>query len=127
MVVEEVGVAVVPVVVLVEVVGTLPSSSNQPCSTTTLTWLEGLACSSLRTVALCTTTLPFCQWTRAHSRTTLGNRCEPWFLIKLPLCVFISILCMCSEYYFSDENLQKDFFLRGQVCAVILNIVVFQH
>ena len=22
-----------------------------------------------------------------------------------------------SEYYFSDENLQKDFFLRGQVCT----------
>ncbi len=27
----------------------------------------------------------------------------------------ILFIFLCSEYYFSDENLQKDFFLRGQV------------
>ena len=31
------------------------------------------------------------------------------------LSFFLSFFSMSSEYYFSDENLQKDFFLRGQV------------
>ena len=30
---------------------------------------------------------------------------------------YLSLSCY-SEYYFSDENLQKDFFLRRQVCAL---------
>ena len=34
-------------------------------------------------------------------------------LVSFPLCSCVYIVC--SEYYFSDENLQKDFFLRQQV------------
>ena len=33
--------------------------------------------------------------------------------------VCMYVFSVCSEYYFSDENLQKDFFLRGQVCVCV--------
>ena len=40
------------------------------------------------------------------------------------------VFSVCSEYYFSDENLQKDFFLRGQVCVCVCvpaccNVLIF--
>lgn len=33
------------------------------------------------------------------------------------------IFRLYSEYYFSDENLQKDFFLRGQVCVCAMMLI----
>ena len=63
----------------------------------------------------CITIAPSCQWMREHYRIILGSKCEG-FLVRL-LCgiLLIFFASFFSEYYFSDENLQKDFFLRRQV------------
>ena len=40
-----------------------------------------------------------------------------WWSSCMYVCMYV--FSVCSEYYFSDENLQKDFFLRGQVCVCV--------
>ena len=52
----------------------------------------------------------------SHSLYSVYNILESLaMMIVLYVCMYV--FSACSEYYFSDENLQKDFFLRGQVCV----------
>ena len=96
-------------------------SSNLRCNISTAPCQAGGqgACSILHSVALCITTPPFCPpWTKGHCMTTLGSKCKHCHHC---ICLLILFVCLCfREYYFSDENLQKDFFLRRQVCVIIL-------
>lgn len=77
--------------------------------------------------APCITMPPFCPWTRGHCMTTSESRCE---LCHIACCYYMYVhvrICFFREYYFSDENLQKDFFLRRQVHVDTCTFCAYIH